>query len=76
VAPENNPQAPCRFFSEVNMKKKNCFLRAFLYFRSVWRWSKKGQSWPWILILTGLAGGIISALAKWISKMNPPPGGP
>lgn len=44
--------------------------------RSCLRWWKKGMAWPWILILTGLATGIIAALTRWISESNVPPGGP
>jgi len=52
------------------------FLKIFTLPRAFWRWGRKGMAWPWVLILTGLAGGLIAALAKFIEKMNVPPGSP
>jgi len=59
---------------------KNWMIRMFLAVVSFpgacVRWWKKGMAWPWILILTGLATGLIAALTRWIAESNAPPGGP
>lgn len=57
------------------MKKGKYISGFFKYLRSMWRWSRRGMAWPWVLILTGLATGIIAALTQWISQQNVPPGG-
>ncbi len=49
----------------------------FLFLPRAWfKWWKKGMAWPWILLLTGLATGIIAVLTRWIAESNAPPGGP
>jgi len=52
------------------------FLKLFSVPRACLRWWKKGMAWPWVLILTGLAAGLIAALTKWMEIANRPPGGP
>lgn len=60
----------------MNGKKLIRLLARIICFPRVCRlWWRKGMAWPWIMILTGLATGIIAVLTKWISQ-NPSNPGP